>query len=56
MTIDEIKAKIKTGRFTVTDHALIESFKDGITMSDIIYCLDHGKIIEKYPHRKRCLI
>lgn len=56
MTIEEIKAKIKAGQFSITDHALIESFKDGITISDMLYSVDHGKIIENYPHRKRCLI
>lgn len=56
MTIDEIRAKIKAGQFSITDHALTESFKDGVTITDILYCLDHGKIIEEYPHRKRCLI
>jgi hypothetical protein len=56
MTIEEIRVKIKTGRFSITDHAFTESFKDGITITDILYCLDHGKIIEEYPYRKRCLI
>lgn len=56
MTIDEIRAKIRAGRFSITDHALTESFKDGLTVADILYALDHGKIIEEYPHRKRCLI
>ncbi|HEX9756345.1 MAG TPA: DUF4258 domain-containing protein [Nitrospiria bacterium] len=56
MKIEEIKTKIKTGSFRITDHALIESFKDGLTVADILYALNHGKIIEEYPHWKRCLI
>lgn len=54
--INEIRAKIKAGCFSITDHALTESFKDGVTVTDILYGLAHGKMIEEYPHRKRCLI
>lgn len=32
--INEIRAKIKAGRFSITDHALTESFKDGVTITD----------------------
>ena len=56
MKIEEILVRIKAGRFSITDHALTESFKDGLTITDILFCLDHGKIIEEYPHRKRCLL
>lgn len=56
MKIEAIRARIKAGRFSITDHALTESFKDGVTITDILYALDHGKIIEKYRHRQRCLV
>lgn len=56
MKIKAIKARIEAGRFSITDHALTESFKDGVTITDILHALDHGRIIEEYPHRKRCLI
>ena len=56
MKIEEIRRKIRMGYFSVTDHALTESFKDGITIDDIFYCINQGKIIEEYPVRKRCLI
>lgn len=56
MDIERIRIKLKRGEFNITDHALIEAFKDGISINDIIYCINNGKIIEEYPDRKRCLI
>lgn len=56
MDIEEIRAKVKTGNFNITDHAMIEAFKDGISVNDILHCIEHGKVIEEYPERKRCLI
>ena len=35
MEIDEIRVRIERGSFSVTDHALTEGFKDGITV-DIV--------------------
>lgn len=56
MEIEQIRAKVRAGNFTITDHAIIESFKDGISVNDILYCIEYGKVIEEYPERKRCLI
>lgn len=36
MNIETIRAKIREGNFSIIDHALIESFKDGITFDDIL--------------------
>jgi len=56
MGLDEIRARIERGSFSVTDHALTEGFKDGITVADMIRAVQMGKIIELYPERHRCLI
>ena len=56
MDILTIRKKIAAGNFNIVDHALTEAFKDGISVNDIIYCINNGKIIETYPSRKRCLI
>ena len=56
MDISSIRDKIASGKFNIVDHALTEAFKDGISINDIIYCVNNGKIIEEYPDRKRCLI
>ena len=56
MDIQKIRNKVNAGQFSITDHALIEAFKDGISVNDIISCITNGKIIEEYPERKRCLI
>jgi hypothetical protein len=56
MDITKIRKKIKAGDFNIVDHALTEAFKDGISINDILACINTGKIIESYPERKRCLI
>ncbi|MEK6791225.1 MAG: DUF4258 domain-containing protein [Deltaproteobacteria bacterium] len=56
MDIEQLRAKVTTGNFNITDHAMTEAFKDGISINDILYCIERGKVIEKYPERKRYLI
>ena len=56
MDIAAIRASIRKGNFFVTDHALTEGFKDGISVADMLHVIQTGKIIERYPDRKRCLI
>ncbi len=56
MDITTIRKIVDAGDFTIVDHALTEAFKDGISITDIIFCIKRGKIIETYPDRKRCLI
>ena len=56
MEIEEIRALIQEGAFSVTNHALTEGFRDGITVADMIRVVQTGKIIERYPKRKRCLV
>jgi len=56
MDILTIRKKIEDSNFNIVDHALTEAFKDGISVNDIIYCINNGKIIETYSSRKRCLI
>ena len=56
MEIDAIRTSISKGNFFVTDHALTEGFKDGISVADILHVIQTGKIIEQYPDRKRYLI
>ncbi len=56
MDIETIRKKINSDEFSITDHAIIEAFKDGVTVDDILYCIHNGKVIEDYPERKRSLI
>ena len=56
MKIDAIQTCIQMGNFFVTDHALVEGFKDGISVADMLHVIQAGKIIERYPLRQRCLI
>jgi len=35
---------------------MVEAMKDGLTGDDILYVALHGKIIEEYPERNRCLL
>jgi hypothetical protein len=54
--IEHIRAKILSGQFTIYTHAMVEAMKDGLTGDDILYVVLHGKIIEEYPERNRCLL
>ena len=56
MEINAIRASIRKGSFFVTDHALTEGFKDGISVADMLRVIQTGKIIERYPGRRRCLV
>ena len=56
MEMEEIRACLRRGAFFVTDHALLEGFKEGITAADMIRVLETGKIIERYTKRHRCLV
>lgn len=56
MEIDAIRAAIQNGNLFVTDHALTEGFKDGISVADMLDVIRTGAIIERYPERQRCLI
>ncbi|MCG2712093.1 MAG: DUF4258 domain-containing protein [Candidatus Omnitrophica bacterium] len=56
MNTDKLKKIIERESYYFYTHCLTEARKDGISPEDIIYCLLTGKIIEKYPERKRVLI
>jgi len=56
MDIKQIRVKVSSGHFAVDDHALTEALKEGILVDDMVYAIMHGKIIEDYPERSRCLI
>lgn len=56
MDIAAIRASIRKGNFFVTDHALTEGFKDGISVANMLHVIQTGKIIEQYPDRRRCLV
>jgi hypothetical protein len=56
MEIDAIRTSIRKGNFFATDDALSEGFKDGISVADMLHVIQTGKIIERYPGIKRCLI
>ena len=56
MDIERIRAKIRSGQFTIYTHAMVEAMKDGLTGDDILHVALHGRIIEEYPERSRCLL
>lgn len=56
MEIGGVRLFIQKGNFFVTDHALTEGFKDGISVADMLHVIQTGKIIERCLERRRCLI
>lgn len=56
MTLGKIRSLIEKENYYFYNHCLTEAKKDGVSPEDIIYCILTGKLIEKYPDRKRVLI
>ena len=59
MDIDEIKARIRAGRYVYSQHAEIERRADGLTFAQIEEALLSGEILEQYADTGRgesCLI
>jgi hypothetical protein len=59
MDIDEIKARIRAGRYVYSQHAEIERRADQLTFAQIEEALVGGEILEQYPDTGRgesCLI
>ena len=56
MEIEEIRATIQRGAYFVTDHAISEGFKEGISVADMLEAIAKGKVIERYRERERCLV
>lgn len=59
MDIEKIREKIRLRQYSISDHAIIEAKKDGIspkTIEKLEYVILNGKVIENYPERKRYLI
>ena len=56
MKIEGIRRLIEKESCYFYTHCLIEAKKDDVGPEDILYCLLTGRVIEKYPKRKRVLI
>ena len=59
MDISEIRAKIKTGNYRFSDHAVKRMIKRSIDRSEVEEAILFGEIIEEYPDDKyspTCLI
>lgn len=56
MGIEQIRRLIEKESYYFYTHCLIEAKKDEVGPEDLLYCLLTGKIIERYPKRKRVLV
>lgn len=54
--MERIRQLIEKEAYYFYTHCLIEAKKDDVGPEDILYCLLTGKIIERYPQRKRVLV
>jgi hypothetical protein len=43
MEVDAIRESIQKGNFFVTDHAITEGFKDGISVADMVHAFRLGR-------------
>lgn len=58
MDLDAIRQAITDGTVGVfvTQHARVEAFKEGFTVSDIRDAIMAGRVVEEYPGRNRVLL
>lgn len=57
--IEEIRKKIAQSQFEFTQHAVDQSILRHISVQELHEAIEHGEIIEDYPHNKygpSCLI
>jgi hypothetical protein len=54
--VEQIREKVRDGRWRISTHAAVEAAKDGLSPSNIKSIILTGKIIESYPDRQRHLI
>ena len=55
--LDQLRTDVAAGKriLRVTAHALLEAFKDGLSVDDLHYTFQHGELIELYPDDNRGL-
>ncbi|MDD5673919.1 MAG: DUF4258 domain-containing protein [Chitinivibrionales bacterium] len=59
MEIEKILAAIESNKIKITEHADEEAVDDQLTLSEILYSVENGEIIEDYPTDKpypSCLV
>lgn len=59
MDIEEIKKKVRLGRYEISFHAETERYAEDITILDLETTIDNGEILEDYPDDPRgpsCLV
>ena len=56
MDLDAIRRRVSTGDYSLRPDAMQHAFKESFSQEDMEYVVLHGKVIEEYPDRCRCLI
>ena len=54
--IHRVREYVEADDYDFYHHALTEAKKDGVGVTDIVYVLLNGKVIEEYPERERLLV
>jgi len=57
--VDEVKARVRAGRYVYSQHAEIERRAEGLTFAQIEEALLDGEVLEQYPNTGRgesCLV
>ena len=55
-SIENIRDFVRNEDYEFYSHAITEAKKDGVEPEDVVYVLLTGKIIERYPKRRRVLV
>ena len=56
ISIEDIRDFVQSENYEFYSHAITEAKKDGVEPEDAVYVLLTGKIIERYPKRRRVLV
>lgn len=59
ISIEKLQSLNKAANYAVTEHARIRLIERGITLDDVVCCVDNGEIIEQYENDKplaSCLV
>ena len=56
MDIEQLRKRIKRGKYLLKSHAIQHALKEGFERKHIIEATLMGKIIEEYPLEKRALV
>lgn len=54
--IEAMRCKVRLGEYSIRPDAVQHAFKESFSQDDMEHVVLHGRVVEEYPERGRCLI